>query len=173
MDKKILDDIEKQYNVAKQEYYSAKINQGGILRKYLYDEGFELSSNRLLYGAKNYKSGNRLDEEYDLRYWQYIVLKRKSVNFLISLQAFDQDPKTGNHHVLPDQVGIYAYVGSYSHEDAFKNMMMTNITLPFTEEKLVKLKTIIEDLSNCEIFRVQADFQEICNKHHIFTPGIY
>ncbi len=165
----------KDFETIKNEYHNARKAQWTLLYDYLSGlQDFKpLYSKRAGHGGTNYTSGSRMDAPYDLSNWLYIELEHNNVNFCISLQPFDQDPNARNRHVLFDRIGIYAYVGPYSPEDAFKNMMVTNISLPFTEEKLTELITIIDDLSNCELFKAQTDFQEICNKHNIFTPSIY
>ena len=79
----------------------------------------------------------------------------------MSLQTFDYDPKTGNLHVLMDRIGIYVYGDNYSAVDARENMMITNIELPLNENKLEELANIIKELSECELYKMQAQLAKI------------
>lgn len=129
--------------------------------------GFEPKETVHNLGVKNYKSGSRLLEAYDLSNWKWVCVKRNNVNFFISLQTFDRDPKTGNMHILMDRIGIYAYVGKYSSTDAQTKMMITNIELPMDDEKLNKLRDMIRDLSDCELYKWQLQFENVCDKHNL------
>lgn len=77
------------------------------------------------------------------------------------MQTFDYDPKTGNLHVLMDRIGIYVYGDNYSAVDARENMMITNIELPLNENKLKELANIIKELSECELYKMQAQLAKI------------
>lgn len=112
-------------------------------------------------GSQKYNSGQRLKTKYDLRNWLWIDLAINDVNFLLSLQTFDYDPKTGNLHVLMDRIGIYVYGDNYSAVDARENMMITNIELPLNENKLEELANIINKLSECELYKMQAQLAKI------------
>lgn len=92
---------------------------------------------------------------------------------MVSLQPFDRDAKTGNHHVLFDQIGIYAYTGDYSAEDAFSKMLLTDISLPLDKDKMKELETILEKLSDCEIFRTRAQFENICRDNNLINTSHY
>lgn len=112
-------------------------------------------------GSQKYNSGQRLEIKYDLSNWLWIDLAINDVNFLLSLQTFDYDPKTGNLHVLMDRIGIYVYGDNYSAVDARENMMITNIELPLNENKLEELANIIKELSECELYKMQAQLAKI------------
>jgi hypothetical protein len=118
-------------------------------------------------GAKNYSSGGRLMEEYDLRNWKWVCVKRNDVHFFVSLQTFDRDPHTGNLHILMDRIGIYAYVGHYSSIGAQTKMMATNIELPLDNIKLNELGQTLRDLSECDIYKLQAQYEKVCTNHRL------
>ena len=103
--------------------YSGKYLVGYF--KTLQHEGYELERPAARRGVRNYKAQGRLEEEYDLSNWMWVCVKRNNVHFFISLQAFERDSKTGNFHVLTDRIGIYAYVGDFSPQDAQTKMLIT------------------------------------------------
>ena len=157
---------------SKEMYYQArKEERNSISNYYKKHPEFELEKPAARQGSAKYKSGNRFIQEYDLRNWQWVCVKRKGVHFFISLQAFDRDSKTGNFHVLMDRIGIYAYVGSYSATDALSKMFITNIELPLNEEKLHDLTNIMIDLSECEIFKLQAEMEKVLEKNGLIVSS--
>lgn len=93
-------------------------------------------------GRSDYSSGGMI-AKYDLRNWKYIMATKNGRNVLISLQAFDQDPRSKNHHVLQDRIGIYTY-DKYNPEEAFTDMVITDVDLPMNEEKFMKLDMALE-----------------------------
>lgn len=130
-------------------------------------EGFTVCANGGS-GAANYKSQGRLKEEFDLRIWKWVEIEKNSVHFLISLQPFERDKNNNDLHVLMDQIGIYVYTGDYSATDAQTKMMVTQIGLPMDVEKLNKLAEIIKSLSECEIYKIQAQFEKIRSENDLF-----
>lgn len=88
-------------------------------------------------GRPDYTSAGRIDA-YDLRNWKYIEAEKNGVKHLISLQSFDQDPRSKNLHVLYDRVGIYSYT-KYDPHAALSKMRTTSIELPMDEEKFQML----------------------------------
>lgn len=118
-------------------------------------------------GDKNYNSGGRLKEKYDLSNWMWVCVKRNDVHFIVSLQTFDRDPSTGNLHVLIDRIGIYAYIGHYSSIDGQTKMMTTNIELPLDDKKLNELGKILRDLSECNIYKLQMQYEKVCTNHSL------
>lgn len=118
-------------------------------------------------GTRNYKSGSRLTEPYDLRNWMWLTTQRNNVNFIVSIQSFDMDPRTGNYHVLFDRVGIYSYVGEYSAEKAFSNMMITDIELPLNYEKLHRLEIILTEISDSEILKNEFQYYEMHKNNNL------
>lgn len=64
-----------------------------------------------------------------------------------------------------DRIGIYAYVGSYSSIDAQTKMMATNIDLPLDNNKLNELRQILLDLSECDIYKLQEQYNKVCTNH--------
>ena len=60
-----------------------------------------------------------------------------------------------------DRIGIYVYGDNYSAVDARENMMITNIELPLNENKLEELANIINKLSECELYKMQAQLAKI------------
>lgn len=154
-------DIKKMYNEAR------RVERNDISRYLKESKCFEIERTPARQGTNGYTSGGRLYNKYDLSNWKWICVKRNNVHFFISLQSFERDPKTGNLHVLMDRIGIYAYTGDYSPIDAQTKMMVTEIELPMNKEKLEKLKEILIDLSECEIYRVQAELEKIRLKHNL------
>lgn len=57
-------------------------------------------------GRYDYTSKGKI-VPYDLTIWKYIEALDDDYYYFISLQAFDQDPKTGNYHALMDRIGIF------------------------------------------------------------------
>lgn len=106
-------------------------------------------------------------EEYDLSNLKWVSVKRNNVYFFISLQAFDRDLRTGNLHVLMDRIGVYAYVGNYSSIDAQTKMMITNIELPLDDKKLNELGQTLRDLSECDIYKLQIQYEKVCTNHKL------
>lgn len=130
-------------------------------------DDFETEDPAARAGSKHYSSGGRLMEKYDLSNWKWVCIKRNNVHFLISLQTFDRDPRTGDLHILMDRIGIYAYAGNYSSIDAQTKMMQTNIELPLDDKKLNELGQTLRDLSECNIYKLQAQYEKICTNHRL------
>lgn len=147
-------------------YNEARTQERNNISYFFRKQGdFETDKPSARAGVKNYSSGGRLMEEYDLSNWKWVCVKRNHVHFLISLQTFDRDPRTGNLHILMDRIGIYAYVGSYSSIDAQTKMMATNIDLPLDNNKLNELRQILLDLSECDIYKLQEQYNKVCTNH--------
>ena len=138
-----------------------------ISRFFRKQDDFETKKTIARSGVRHYKSDGRLMEEYDLSNWKWVCVERNNVNFLISLQTFDRDPRTGNLHILMDRIGIYAYVGNYSSIDAETKMMMTNIELPLDYKKLDELGKILRDLSECDIYKLHVQYEKVCANHRL------
>ena len=128
---------------------------------------FEVEKSAARQGRKEYSSKGRLGKKHDLSNWKWVCVKRNYVHFLISLQPFERDPYTGNLHVLMDRIGIYAYSGDYSPTDAKTKMMITNIELPIDSHKLDELARILKALSECEIYKIQAQFEEVRSEYNL------
>jgi len=137
-EKRAFDEIKNEY-VAAREQERLKIVE--FCKKNGYDTEKSSSAGK---GKNNYTSGGKI-AEYDLRNWKYAEVSKDSYNYFISLQAFDNDPNSHNHHVLMDRIGICAYSGDYDAEYVFNNMTVTDIDLPLTEEKLTKLEQYLKD----------------------------
>lgn len=154
----------------KNEYYEARKKERNKISSFFSKhEEFETERPAARQGSKHYKSGNRLVNEYDLRNWLWVCVKRNNVHFFISLQAFDRDPKTGNLHILMDRIGVYAYVGDYSAYDAQTKMMITNIELPLDNDELKELAYIMKKISECKIYEFQAELQEVCKEYDLIN----
>ncbi|MEG0778327.1 MAG: hypothetical protein RSG55_05725 [Oscillospiraceae bacterium] len=94
-------------------------------------------------GKKGY-SANSSIKPYDLRNWKWISARKANVDFVISLQAFDIDPKTHDRHMLMDRIGVYTYHSNeYSPKDCFEKMDNTGIDLPMTAAKYTLLKNAL------------------------------
>ena len=66
---------------------------------------------------------------------------------------------------MTDRIGIYAYVGYFSPQDAQTKMLITNIDLPMNEKKLDELANIIKDISECDRFRIQLEYEDIKSRY--------
>jgi len=127
----MFDEIKKQYTKLREE------EQKKIIA-YLEDNGYSILNKGKGHGAENYNAHRHLEVPYDLSNWKWIDIKKNNQKWLISLQAFDVDSNTKNHHVLMDRIGIYKYE-EYNAEEAFNNMVVTEIDLPMDEEKMEQL----------------------------------
>lgn len=108
--------------------------------KFLKTNGYTIIKERGGKGRSNYTSKNTLKIPYDLSNWKWIEAEKDNMRYLISLQAFDVDSLSGNHHVLMDRLGVYKYAGQeYNANEAFENMIITDIDLPMDNEKLLKM----------------------------------
>ena len=97
-------------------------------------------------GDINYTNRSTI-KPYDLSNWKWISVRAEElgVDFLVSLQAFDVDEDSKNTHVLMDRIGLYIHKKDrYNPKECFKNMINTGIDLPMNEEKLEKLKELID-----------------------------
>lgn len=153
--------IKEMYNEARED------ERNKIARFFRSHKDFEVERPPARRGAKSYSSGSRLNKKYDLSNWKWVCIKRNDVHFFISLQSFERDPKTGNFHVLMDRIGIYAHAGNYSPIEAQTKMMVTNIELPMDDEKLDELAKILKDLSECEIYKIQAQFEKVRSNYNL------
>ena len=134
------------FNEIKTEYVNCREMERRAIRDHLVDRGFIVAkSSRAGKGVINYTSCGRLTKPYDLSNWKFIIAEKSGKKVFISLQAFDQDKHSRNHHVLDDRLGVYAYE-VYSPEDAFSKMITTNIDLPMDEAKFAELDDLIDKL---------------------------
>ena len=125
-------------------YYRAReIERRKPIHK-LRKEGYEVSA-RGGRGIKAYTSGGRI-KPYDLSNFKYIVAKKDGFTYFISLNPFDTDPVSHSRHFLPDRIGICKYRGDYNADYVYHNMKVTNIDLPFNDDKLDQLLSELEAL---------------------------
>ncbi len=149
-------------------YNEARTEERNKISRFFRTQGdFEIEKPAARAGVKKYNSGGKLIEEYDLSNWKWVCVKRNDVHFFVSLQTFDRDPCTGNLHILMDRIGVYAYVGNYSSVDAQIKMMMTNIELPLDDKKLNELGQTLRDLSECDIYKLQVQYEKVCTNHRL------
>lgn len=133
------------FNEIKTEYENCREKERQAIRDHLAIRGYSVSkSARSGKGLINYTSSGRI-KPFDLRNWKFITAAKDGKEIFISLQAFDQDKHSHNHHVLYDRIGIYAYE-TYSAEDAYNNMLITDIDLPMDEAKFAELDALIDKL---------------------------
>ncbi len=130
------------FRKCKDEYEKARNGEKKKLVEFLENKGFKVLNKGYGSGSKKYKAGGKLDVPYDLSNWKWVEIEKEGYTYLISLQPFDKDKKTGNIHVLMDRIGIYKYK-EYSASEVIEKMVATNIELPLTEEKLNSLLTIL------------------------------
>ena len=128
----------------REQYNDLREQQRKEIAAYLKDNNFVVKDGRSGRGKKEYTSGNRFITPYDLSNWKWIDCSLDDRNFIISLQCFDVDPNTYNHHVLMDRIGIYAYK-KYNSYDAYTKMIPTEIDLPMDDDKLNRLLNLLKD----------------------------
>ncbi|MGF7012230.1 hypothetical protein M2145_002878 [Lachnospiraceae bacterium PF1-21] len=118
-------------------------NEGYVI---LTMEGDEASKPHSTGSGKSMYTADSGIKAYDLSNWKWITARQGNKELLLSLQAFDIDPKTKDRHVLMDRIGIYFYKsGKYNPEECVKEMINTGIDLPMNSEKYVLLKEIIDN----------------------------
>lgn len=126
------------------EYENCREMERKAIRDHLATLGFDVSKScRAGKGIINYTSSGRI-KPYDLRNWKFITASKDGKAVFISLQAFDQDGNSHNHHVLYDRIGIYTYE-MYNAESAFIEMVTTDIDLPMNDEKFKRLDAAINE----------------------------
>ncbi|MDD4508275.1 hypothetical protein SAMN04515656_11525 [Eubacterium aggregans] len=133
-------------------YIRERQNQKNAIVDWLLSEGFNIltmsgkisiSPHLTGSGKTTYTSDSRI-KSYDLSNWKWISARNGEREYLISLQAFDIDPKTRDRHVLMDRIGIYIYPrGKYNPEDCVEKMINTDIDLPMDQEKFVLLRKLL------------------------------
>lgn len=151
----------KDFETVRKEYVDARYKELCDMSQY-FNKKRGFVKRRVNRGSEYYKSGKVLYEAYSLENWMWFTVTRNDVHFVVSLQPFDRDSKTGNYHVLFDRLGIYAYTGEYSAKAAFSKMLITDISLPLDEPKLEKLEKMLIEISECEMFRIQGQFDKVC-----------
>lgn len=134
------------------------------LRNHLINQGFKDISTRGTAGKgrKNYTSGKRFINPYNLTNWKYIECTYDGVSFLISLQPHEIDPSSHNTHSLIDRIGIFPYIGKYSSEKSITNTLITDIELPLDDTSMEKLVQILRDLAIC-----QNELNKVCEKYNL------
>ena len=91
-----------------------------------------------------YTNGGTLERSYDLTNWKWITVKKEEVEYLISLQAFDQDKSSKNFHVLMDRIGICCYPKEEKKPDYFNLMKVTSLELTLDEKDLEELYKLLQ-----------------------------
>lgn len=129
------------FEMCKKEYEKARDCEKNKLMDFLKNKGIKVLNKGHGNGISQYTSGGKLEVSYDLSNWKWVEIEKEGYKYLISLQPFDKDKKTGNIHVLMDRIGIYKYK-EYVASEAMEKMVITNIELPLTEEKLNELLTL-------------------------------
>lgn len=119
-------------------YHEMRKKEKKFLIEFLKQNGYEVLNEKGGMGKRNYTSGSRLNKPYDLSNWMWVEARKNDLISLVSFQAFDVDPTSKNIHVLMDRIGVYNY-NIYNPEEVFKNMVVTDIDLPFEKEDLNEL----------------------------------
>lgn len=134
----------KAFEKSKNEYVECRRYQQIIIKNFLKrtfenEDGFKIKCSS---GRKDYKGGI---PEGGLTNWKWIELYKNGMYYFISLQPFDQDPNSGNYHVIYDRIGVFSC--SVEEKDDKKiaaGMKLTNIALPIdSEETLEKLAGLL------------------------------
>ena len=132
------------FRKAKEQYEQQRLFERNRIARFLRTKGFET---RALQGTKQYKASGRMQKLFDMSRWKWVTASKDGWNYFISLQAFDFDPRSGNHHVLNDRIGIYCYPGDrkldYDPMEALFRMQITDLELPLSEYDLGQLAKLL------------------------------
>lgn len=132
------------FTEVKTEYVNYRERERQAIRDHLVNKGFKVSmSPKAGKGIKDYTSAGTI-KPYDLSNWKFITASKDGKEIFISLQSFDLDRNSHNHHVLYDRIGLYTYE-IYNSEAAFTEMITTDIDLPMNEDKFMKLDVAINE----------------------------
>lgn len=168
---KSCEDDNQNFNVNRNEYIKARRKQQELIKDYLgkYNDG-ELKFEVITLGAggPNYHNYHSI-KEFNNLIWKYLDVvviddndpQKIKAAFCISLQSFDKDSDV---YVVFDKIGIYQYpqnmIENYNDpqktekqkkkllktKDAINKTIKTDISLPMDNEKLEKLKKILEEM---------------------------
>ena len=131
-------------------YKEARLAERKKLAKFLKENGFEVKGKKenACLGRPDY-GRTHLEKLYDNTNWMWIeACKDDALYYVISFQAFDQDPGSKNRHVLMDRIGIYKYecdsfeaeqddkTSKYNADDAFHHMRTSPYDLPLSAEDM-------------------------------------
>lgn len=143
------------FDKTKKAYVDAREEQRKKIMDYLESKEFKVAKGNSGKGNKVYTSNGRITP-YDLRIWKWIEAWKDGKYYFISLQAFDQDPSSGNYHVLMDRISIFVCdkeelpTKNATKADKQKfneritsEMGVTSIDLPMNEEKLEQLVNLL------------------------------
>ncbi|GAA5153535.1 hypothetical protein GCM10025768_23330 [Microbacterium pseudoresistens] len=96
------------------------------------------------HGAITYTSGHELDPPHDLRNWSWIDgVRHDGVTVRVMLQSFDQDPASGNEHVLYDRISIGVRPRRIHHS---RWLTITELELPLDDASLDRLIELLDAL---------------------------
>ncbi len=100
---------------------------------YLDGKGFRFFTYLWMPAKKKEKTGCGIGALKNLK---WVNAEKNGFKYFISLQAFNIDKKTGNHHVVMDRIGVYKFQGDYDGRNALYEMKDTGIDLPITDKEL-------------------------------------
>jgi len=142
------------FNEVRKQYFEAREQEWLKLRDYLtnnldvYDAQIPKQKG---FGCKKYTSQGMLNTPYDLTNWRWVEIKTDAITIFVSFQPFDEDVNSGNKHALFDRIGISWYKGKDDAQTISNNMIITDVELPLSEEKLERIHSVIQYiLSNYE-----------------------
>lgn len=131
----------------KNAYTQIRLKEKEKLRLFLKENGFEVRQKNAGHGRSDY-GRTHLEKLYDNTNWMWIEACRDNALYIISFQAFDQDPGSKNRHALMDRIGVYKYecdsfeaekkkkTSKYNADDAFERMQTSAYDLPLSAEDM-------------------------------------
>ncbi|ATH95998.1 hypothetical protein [Dermabacter jinjuensis] len=139
---------QKLFQQAKDDYVHARQTQRDLIKEFLKDE--------VAKNLQEYLKAKGIDAtftptkgvahgKYKNWMWAQIYSREIDVSVFVSLQVFDHDPKTGNIHVLFDQLGVLIHEG--------KDIPHVVLRYSKSEEQLAKpsIPNTFEELRNLVI----------------------
>lgn len=125
-----------------EEHEEARKIEMSKLVEFLEKKGIKVLNKGFGRGDKEYTAGGKLEVPYDLSNWKWVNIVKGEYKYTISLQAYAKHVETGRVVVLMDRIGIYKYK-EYSASEVIEKMVVTDIVLPFTEDKLNSILTYL------------------------------
>lgn len=130
---------------AKEKYNALREFERKKIIHYLIEKGMKVSQTGGM-GYPCYTNGGNLQRSYDLTNWKWVTVSVKNKELFISLQAFDQDRKSKNYHVLMDRIGLCSYPKTEKKPDYNKLMKVTSLELPLDEKDLDELYKMLQEM---------------------------
>ena len=137
-----------EFNRIRDEYINARRDERAIFIDYLKSDGYIVKTKGTAgSGHDDYSGGGKLNPPHDLRHHKWIDAEKGRVKFLISLNPYEVDNSSANPHHLYDRIGIQAYLHDNSETDIRTAMIITEWSLPITDEVWEKLKIFMSKIA--------------------------